>query len=230
MKHLIVTVGTSAIFNEEIGLVEPNRSNHDLRLLIKDYERSSDKSIAINKNVLDSLVRAHAQFWAKPETYKNTKNKRQRRQTSAELLSTYHLFTHQKAVPERVYLLASGTEEGFLAAEVVRQIMISAWGWKTVAVESVEKMHQKKAQEANQVHQNLIDCIDKTWNLKNESDVTINFTGGYKGTIPVLTRLASERGWPLFYQHEDNPESQIITFLKGDETKLVEVEFVEPGL
>jgi putative CRISPR-associated protein (TIGR02619 family) len=56
--------------------------------------------------------------------------------------------------------------------------------------------------------QNLLDLLD----IDRAEQVICNITGGFKGTIPIISVWASNHGYPLFYQHERARECVRIAF------------------
>ena len=202
MKTLIVMVGTSAIENDDIGRGPNFVDNKNLIAQVKSYKNSRYTQVESNLELFDQLVDAHKLFWTAPAAHKA--NPRWFRQTSAELISTHYLA--QKTRPERVFLLGSGTNEGWMAAKINASIMRDVWCW--------EKVHASRANGLDatmlDVTKRLKTCIDEEWNLSNETDVTINFTGGFKGTVAELTLLAASRSWKMCYQHEKSGEAVLI--------------------
>jgi len=202
MKNLIITVGTSAIMNEELGRGPEHRDNRTLVTAIEEYKSAVDRSVPGNQALLNDLLDAHRLYWNAPPRHRD--NPQWKRQTSAELRSTYYLMKGKVSeAPERVFLLASDTDEGWMAALVNQRIMQEVWGWHNVQAKRVEGLDKNM----KGVTDRLRACFDGDWGLTGEPDVTVNFTGGFKGTVPELTLVAADRKWRLFYQHEESSQA-----------------------
>lgn len=198
-KTLVVTVGTSAITNHDIGRAPNYRDNRSLMGLVSRYlSPQSDRRVSEWPELFQKLVDAHKEFWNAPQEYRDAA--RNRRQTSAELLSTHTLLTGytNRFEPERVCLIASDTDEGWFAALINQRVMEEAWGWRNVEKQQVTGLNAA----CFGLEKVLNECFFDRLQLDNE-DVVCNITGGYKGAIPEITLIAARHGWRLYYQHEE---------------------------
>jgi CRISPR/Cas system-associated protein Csm6 len=201
MKTLIVTVGTSAITNHDLGRAPGYRDNRSLMGLVSRYLAAPEgqKGVAGNQELFDKLLDAHKEFWNASPQYRDAP--RNRRQTSAELLSTYVLAhgSPHRFEPERVSLIASDTNEGWFAALINQRVMEEAWGWSSVDKVQVTGLNAS----CFGLEQALNECFFRRLHIQETDEVVCNITGGYKGAIPEITLIAARRGWRLYYQHEE---------------------------
>ena len=195
MKVLVITVGTSAITNDQIGAVD-GRNNTALRASVKKYQdlRKEHRTSALTERLSADLRDAHKLFWRKEKNY--IEFAAHQRQTSAELLSTHdllrlHLTKGWSKDLDRLLLLHSDTDDGKLAAGVNAEIL-RMWGWSDVVAAEVKALNETFVQ----VHQRLVDCFD-THLPETAGQVVVNITGGYKGTIPAVTLIAAKKRWMM---------------------------------
>jgi putative CRISPR-associated protein (TIGR02619 family) len=205
MSLLFVTVGMSSVRNEKIGAVG-DMDNSDLLAEVRRCFPAPGRSPADRAGLRDRLVEAHKRYWDMPREY--ITNPDNYRQTSAELISTYQMFTllaerYPGRTIDRIVLLASATSDGRFAADVVLGVMQS------------EKYSIPVAKDRIGVY--VIPGLDKEFVDLSEAIpamvrehrpdpakdlVHFNVTGGFKGTGVVIGMLAADYGFALFYQHE----------------------------
>ena len=210
MSVLFVTVGTSALTNERIGLVD-QRDNSALVKAVRDYREDQTKrkgEIGPYQHLFMELLEAHAAAWRKSNDFFLRKdglpNSRNYRATSAELLSTFLLARLATQIPpiEKLVLFASDTAEGMFAAELNRQVFQTPQYWEKVGVRDYQVYVERvdglddRIGSPGHVVQALIDKHCAT------GKVRINVTGGYKGFAALLGYLAAKRQYHLFYLHE----------------------------
>ncbi|MBY0502557.1 MAG: hypothetical protein K2X03_01520 [Bryobacteraceae bacterium] len=212
MKVLVITVGTSAITNDQIGAVD-GRNNTALRASVKRYLdlRKENRTLAMGEQLAADLRDAHKLFWRKPQDYLGFAA--HQRQTSAELLSTHdllrlHLTRGWSKDLDRLLLLHSDTDEGRLAAKVNAEILRTTWGWSDVVMAEVQALNEAFVD----VHQRLADCFAQHVPESPKPEVVVNITGGYKGTIPALTLIAAANKWMMYCKHESAAGPAAIAF------------------
>jgi hypothetical protein len=205
-------VGTSAITNHEIGRAPNYRDNRALMGEVSRYLNSRDQRVVVWPDLFDRLVRAHKDFWAAPPAYRDAV--RNRRQTSAELLSTWTLWTspQNSFVPQRVCLISSGTDDGWFATLINQRVMEEAWGWN-----GVEKF-QLPGLDAScfGLYQKFQQFFSESLLIPESEEVVWNITGGYKGAVPEITLIAAARRWRLYYQHEESNEAAWLEVVARD--------------
>ena len=202
-----MTVGTSAIRNNDIGKAPDYRDNRSLMGVVSRYLAPGvDQSDSAWPDLFQKLVDAHKAFWTAKPDYQNAP--RNRRQTSAELLSTHTLFTGSpdSFKPERVCLVASDTHDGWFAALLNQRVMEEAWGWRNVEKAQVEGLDES----CFGLEEKLNRCFFERMKLSGGDEVVCNITGGYKGAIPEITLIAASHGWRLYYQHEESSGAALL--------------------
>jgi putative CRISPR-associated protein (TIGR02619 family) len=213
MKWLLATVGTSAIYNEDLGRAPNYRDNRALMGRVSRFKGAADQTVSGNEALFNDLFAAHREFWKAPEVWKS--NRRHRRQTSAELISTRTLLEWRQFEPERICLLASDTAEGEFAAELNLRVMREVLGRRDVEARRVPGLDVRM----EGIFETLQQFFAKTLRIDDRDAVQFNVTGGYKGTVPMLTLIAERRKWSLFYQHEDYDEA-VCLLLDGGNPKI----------
>jgi putative CRISPR-associated protein (TIGR02619 family) len=234
---LFITVGTSALTARKLGegigtFASGASSGEKLRQDIARYLSSQSKALD-ESDLFKRIVQAHQVVWkgTQPKTGHLIPDGLsigdQIDRTSAEMTSTYFL-RMTNAVSEgflgrnwRVILLASSTPEGQFAAHVNACLLhdfllpspcnctcdLSETCKKNrVEVKIVPGLDAKNFN--GNTSQNLLDLLD----INRAEQVICNITGGFKGTIPIISVWASRHGYPLFYQHEKARECVRIAF------------------
>jgi CRISPR-associated protein (Cas_APE2256) len=214
---ILVSVGTTAIFNEEIGEAPPNDDpavwgtaykDGALRNLVDDYELYVDgmrrrpgpsMSFGPEAHLEQQLIEAHGRYWRKPAAY--TSDRARFRQTSAELTSTAVLvdkLAKAETSVQRIVLLGSDTPEGKLALAVNKAVMCAHFRPEiyAITVSGLDARFQDITAAIKAVIEGLCN--------PGSDDIYVNLTGGFKGTVVSLTCLAvmPEHRWRLYYQHE----------------------------
>jgi len=200
MNLLFVTVGTSAIENQEVGQAPDRQDNKLLLAEIVRYNRSTSRTRERWPKLFSDLVEAHKRYWDGMDgSY--TFNPDNRKQTSAELSSTMALLHDFKAKgiqpPDKLVLLASDTEEGEFAAQVNEATFRALLPWISLAVTRVKNLDERFSDFSQSIGQSV-----NEYRESGADNVVFNITGGYKGAIPAITALAISGGWTLYYQHE----------------------------
>jgi hypothetical protein len=207
---LFVTVGTSALTNDRVGIVPPKTSNETLRGQIDEYLADSTKVKGhpdSYKNLMEALYDAHHKLWSQPANFlsgKGPASRRIHRATSAELWSTYKIALARPDLKlDGIVLLASDTTEGNFAARLNQSVMKSPeyqaklnWGRLPVALETVEGLDA----EVNNPQVALKTLIDH--HHKSKKKVRLNITGGYKGLAAHIGELTFTNHYNYFYLHE----------------------------
>lgn len=235
---LVVTVGTSALTARRLGdpisgSVDESQAAAELRRSIQDYLGNLQAGGAAETDLFEEILNAHRSLWESirfaPSRLVSSAPPIGDRidTTSAEMTSTYFLRL-TGAVPDgflgrnwRVVLLASSTPEGQLAARLNARLIHdyllrprcectstnkAACNKGRVVVVTVQGLDERGF--TGSVSQNLLDALDAS----RAEQVICNITGGFKGTIPIVTVWASRHAFPLFYQHERAKECVRIAF------------------
>jgi CRISPR/Cas system-associated protein Csm6 len=190
MTVIFATVGTSALYNRDIGKGWPKEAL--LKKQIVRYQEDPEKNPEEWKDLFKDLVTVHAEVlqaaWDKKDHFR----------TSAELTSTMYLLGGkvEAANVAKIVYLASATRESEMAARVNEAVAKRRWPKLTIARDRIEGL------EAHFI--DVRDAIAKVVgkHVLQGHDVVFNITGGFKGAIPSIADLAREKGWKLFYQHE----------------------------
>jgi putative CRISPR-associated protein (TIGR02619 family) len=228
---LFVTCGTSALKN-----LQRERSSREAIALADSISKylsptcRDKESYATRHALLECVVAAHTAtlrcpHWAtEPLLYQST---------PAELISTFSLASELKSKNKTIaeaWLLASGTPEGRLAAEVNRQLFLKEplvglvkmsssdviRGWDERFIDITPPLYDLVARKKSALQQQL----------PRSAQVYFNITGGFKGAIPSITALAVRNSWRIYYQHETLKASTYFVF---DETQLVHMESQDDG-
>lgn len=190
MTVIFATVGTSALYNRDIGKGWPREAV--LKKQIVRYQEDPVKDPAEWRPLFRDLVTAHT------AVFQEAWDKKDHLRTSAELTSTMYLLGKkvEAANVATIVYLASATRESEMAARVNEAVAKKRWPKLAITTDRIEGL------EAHFV--NVRDAIAKVakTHVPAGHDVIFNITGGFKGAIPSIADLARERGWTLFYQHE----------------------------
>lgn len=196
---IFATVGTSAIYNEGLGLMWSDRQRNKLRNEVLRYREDVLKKPESWTVLFEDVVRAHKAFWSMPEPY--TRHEDNIHQTSAELVSTMSILLDASILrgrtAERIVFLASDTPEGRFAAEINAEVFRSQRKDLDVMVRTVTGLDHKFIQVTEALLDIVMQCRGS-----GTRNVLFNITGGYKGAVPSMTALAIDKDWELYYQHE----------------------------
>ncbi|KHE92480.1 MAG: putative CRISPR-associated protein [Candidatus Scalindua rubra] len=212
MSKLIITMcGTSAIFEclhnwkKRVG-GKMWRDREELVGALKQ-EQEDDKDAEykyLKERVIETL-----QPWLKrydPENGKYLEN------LSAELASLLAMERDKEIGPivqgDKVVLCHSDTIEGRLCAEANKEVINGQLKEWDVGIEQIDDLKIAEAEKfVKSGLKNLRDKINKLKESKPKRKIFLNITGGYKGTIPMLSRLAiDDKNIPLVYLFENNRE------------------------
>lgn len=189
MTVIFATVGTSALYNRDIGKGWPREAL--LKSKIGRYQDDKQKDPAEWEHLFQDLVTVHTDVlqdaWEKKDHFR----------TSAELTSTMYLLGKVEAAKiAKIVYLASATRESEMAARVNEAVAKKRWPKLVIARDRIEGL------EAHFIK--VRDAIAKVTgtHLSTGHDVIFNITGGFKGAIPSIADCAREKGWTVFYQHE----------------------------
>lgn len=231
MKHLIITtVGTSIFTNYQKKEVEMAWEDADNYRGISDYRKLEAKNDSASQYSTSDYKKAEdkiEQFWLQGikkvgEAWivsKNTPN----RHASAEITSILEIakkIRNEDVNAEiEVQLLATDTALSVSAAKLIGlffensdMVSVREFVKETDFVASLG-VKPKSGDIANAYYdaglQNLVDKLMGEGGIikkakKNEFNPVINFSGGYKSTIPVLTIIAQLEGIPMYYIYEDS--------------------------
>lgn len=193
MKYFFVTVGTSALYNRDIGKLLGVAIQDQIQKRLNTF-KTDPESYPDREDLLNSLVEAHQRYWNQPNAYRIPRNFLQ---TSAELTSSIPIL--EKKGPELTILLASDTEEGEFAAQVNLAVLQKRFGDLCFECHRVSGLDVEK--NFPDVYSALERVVRRYWS--NERDrVAFNVTGGYKAALLFVSALAIKNGWDLYYQHE----------------------------
>lgn len=231
MKHLIITtVGTSIFTNYQKKEVEAAWEDADNYRGISDYRKLEAKNDSASQYSTSDYKKAEdkiEQFWLKDikkvgEAWivsKTTPN----RHASAEITSILKIAEkiQEKDADAKieVQLLATDTALSVSAAKLIGLFFKNS---DIVSVREFEKetdfvaslgVKPKSGDVANTYYdtglQNLVDKLMGEGGIikkakKDGLNPVINFSGGYKSTIPVLTIIAQLENIPMYYIYEDS--------------------------
>lgn len=204
MVKIIATVGTSLItnFRKEIeknkDSMQNNRSNEygDIRAIL-DYIK--DKAFIEYKPLEDKIKKIKGML----VDFAGKSNS-----SCAEIKS---LLSIQKEIKDTlfIYLLASDSVSSALVAMIIKEVLEKQLnsGSKIYFNEAqdVIKGLQVKDREKFSM-EGMPNLVHRVYNIADDgysSNVILNITAGYKGTIPFLTILGQVNHFPLYYIFED---------------------------
>jgi putative CRISPR-associated protein (TIGR02619 family) len=212
MNILFVTVGTTALYNPDVGRApDGTRDNRALRADVERYRNVSDKRPERWADLKTRLVEAHRQYW----TVANAnywKDQKRFRETSAELTSSHFLIASLNLKFEKTVLLVSDTDDGRMAGDINRRVMEESLGWRGVSIQDVRTLDKDFVDPAPALRAALAES-----RLAKEDRVAFNMTGGFKGTVITLALLAAEENWEIYYQHESLAGVSCLTPPRADE-------------
>jgi putative CRISPR-associated protein (TIGR02619 family) len=195
MNIIFVTVGLTAIENPDIGRAPDGRSNATLGASVKQYKLDPIKEEARYVPLREDLCDAHKAFWEQCDDYRLSPLNCY--QTSAELLSTWLFLRRQHIDPQTIVLLASDTNDSQFAMEITRIQFVRLYPNATVVGAVIRDLDSelRVSPEAGRP-------IIRKYKRRADDDAYLNITGGFKGTVALLTILAREFSLRTFYQHE----------------------------
>ncbi len=120
---------------------------------------------------------------------------------------------------DEIILLHSDTAEGKLCAEINKELFGICFSEINSKIFPIKGLNTKKADDFVSI--GLNELLSKIWEIKdnnNCADCYLNITGGYKGSIPVLSILAKEMKIPIVYLFENCNE--IIRMYIDNENKI----------
>lgn len=193
---LLVTVGTSSIYNEGIGEVG-GRNAGSLHSEVDLYRRDPHKNPGRWSTLRDDLVAEHIRYWQQNEAY--TKNPEHFLQSAAELTSTYIWLTRPKEpVPiDRIILLATQTPDGIFAGAVVLGAMESEKYSIPVDKRNILVKPFLNLQSLKRTAPRICEIVEDNALGNN---IYLNLTGGYKSVAILAAQNARLHSWNLF-QH-----------------------------
>jgi CRISPR/Cas system-associated protein Csm6 len=190
MTVIFATVGTSALYNRDIG--KGWKREAILKSKIRSYQDNKQKDPTEWEHLFEDLVTVHA------EVFQSAWDKKDHFRTSAELTSTMYLLGNnvEAAKVAKIVYLASATRESEMAARVNEAVAKKRWPKLAIARDRIEGL------EAHYIE--VRDAIAKVAksHVPAGHNVIFNITGGFKGAIPSIADLARKEGWTVFYQHE----------------------------
>ncbi len=218
MTHVIITVGTSALTNEDIGKGKSGtKNNKALRDKVERFHKAADKSSPVWNAMKRELEDEHREFW---QPIPDKLDQKRLKQTSAELASTFVLI-HELAkkngnVPFKemlagtnLYLLSSDTDEGSFAAELNLLIMKNQWRAPHVTADRIQGLGAKNA---SRLDGDLSIWLSAFLMDHEEEHVVFNVTGGFKGAVVPITLAAREfKNAQLLYMHEDSGVGDLVS-------------------
>jgi len=206
MDFVFVTTGTSAITNEHIGTVTKSDKS-SLRPQVKLYLQDPTKKPERWTTLQNQLIQEHKSYWDQTKEY--VESKRNFLRTSAELVSTVLFVRQMGLAPRCIVLISSDTEDCWMAAQVNAAVMAPLFPEAKVVAERIPDL----TLDFNLLKGALETVVNKYH--RNENDPAyINITGGFKGTVALMTLLALRGGWKLFYQHDTRDEPVLIDLKK----------------
>jgi CRISPR/Cas system-associated protein Csm6 len=197
--HLVVTVGTSAIYNKDIGKRLGSNKQTELKLAIERYRGSTHKKRTDNEALFKSLVQEHKDYWSLTDKTAT--------QTSAELLSTPEILKEVR--PADILLVSSDTDEGDFAAQINREALPTIVPGVKVDSLRLAGLDVGGANPFEGVFVELGRQISSRYRDETHR-IAFNVTGGFKGTVLFVGALALERGWRVYYRHEDMQETMVM--------------------
>lgn len=214
MNIVFVTVGTSAVSNEELWEADSGLRPiipRDIHGFMNGLEEGEDPP----RGFENLLLSAHNAFWNKNNNYRC--NRAHRLKTSAEAISTYSARVSQlfelKAGRDKVVLLLSNTTLGQLCGRINKHL-IEKYVFATpaenedVTTETIKlsspEGFRTVAQDGHPIYPQILRVIEKHLD-GNNAEAFFNITGSYKGLIPAITHICTTRysnRSTILYLHE----------------------------
>jgi CRISPR/Cas system-associated protein Csm6 len=204
------------------GSPKSKRTRHTLqRENAAELERDTvGKHAKLEKEFLDELLNI-------PEADIPTElRQKDENRFSAEFSSLYLMDIHPQT--DKIVLLATDSGAGVFAARVNKRLIChrlmgasreAVTTWKNdiepsqyaplnqVQIVRVEKMRMDNAGDFERYGvPNLLKVIEDIDKNHPDDEKRVNFTGGFKGIIPVLTAIAWRYDWQIFYLYEDSSD------------------------
>ncbi len=209
MSKLIITMcGTSALFEHSNWRDRSNgREWKESENLIKQLETEARNSKSIEYNhqknqTISNLKKALNRYYENEEKGLDT--------LSAEIASLLAMEKDKEigaiTQEDKIMILYSDTIDGKLCAEVNKELIenYDKLNWKNTEIVKIEGLQPINAVKF--VETGLKNLLSKIKALKESNSghqIFINITGGYKGSIPVLSRAAIALKIPLVYFFEN---------------------------
>lgn len=218
MNILFITVGMSALENNHVGRASDDRDNASLKAEVRRYFNDPYQHEKHWMRLREDLIQAHLRYWNAGAAYQN--DTLHFEYTSAELTSTIFLLRglESQSLPERLVLLCSDTNKGKFAAHINAEALHHLH--PEIPVEAKHVPHLDVEFKDTRVELRRI--FDEVYRLRKGDQVTINITGGYKGTIPFLTWFAIKNDWKLYFQHLEHDSAVRLDFKDGETTTVKE--------
>jgi putative CRISPR-associated protein (TIGR02619 family) len=115
--------------------------------------------------------------------------------------------------PDRLVLLCSDTNPGKFAAHINEEVLRELNPRLPVESKEVPNLDV----QFKDIRAALEHIFEQDYRLQPGDRVTLNITGGYKGTIPFLTYFAMKnKDWQLYFQHRENNSTVRLEFKDGE--------------
>lgn len=207
MSKLIITMcGTSALFehsNWQDG--KGGRQWNKPKDLIDELENEGKNNESTynhqKKQIIGNLTRNFTRYYENDEKGLDT--------LSAELASLLAMAKDKEigaiTTDDKIILLYSDTVDGRLCAEANKEMMTkNRLNWKNTEIIEIAGLQTKDAVKFVKTGlNNLLSKIKELKESHSSYNIFINITGGYKGSMPVLSRAAIALKIPLVYFFEN---------------------------
>ncbi len=201
--RIITTVGTSLISN----FLEKNKS-----LASKVKELKEDISTKKNIHFSKEKWEEHTKQWVNPTSLKNniiSYGEKYKKKSCAELQSINQIAQGYKKV--EVILLSSYTLDGYLAATIIKKLLESEKildsNYKVILDETpVEGLVVDSAKDFQSKVINFLSSLIDRESKRQDAELVLNVTGGYKALIPYVTIIAQLKKIDLKYIYEESDE------------------------
>jgi hypothetical protein len=225
MNIVFVTIGTSALENEELW--DNNRElksevSSDRRAFIAGLEEEEP----IPAGLENHFLQAHLSFWTKARNFRH--DVRNRRLTSAEAISTdsakrSKVLELRQGI-DKVVLLLSNTELGKICGRlnehIFRQFLFDpgpAFA-NDVLTETIQGLAPQAlgagGHQLSAIYPQVLAHV-QTYLDGNDAQAFFNITGSYKGVIPPITHICATR-YPnrstVLYMHDQMPATITLKF------------------
>ncbi|MDR4497182.1 MAG: putative CRISPR-associated protein [Candidatus Scalindua sp.] len=214
MQKLIITMcGTSALF-ERSNWKEGGRGrvwgSHEKLISALENEvinKESEEYHYQKERAVKALQENLNRYYENAEKGLNT--------LSAELASLLAMEKDKEIGPltpdDKIILFYSDTIDGRLCAETNKEVIEKSEmlkeRWKVGGIIKIDELQTKNG--AAFVQNGLKSLVNKILQLKDSASnnqLILNITGGYKGTIPILSKLSMDLKVPLIYLFESSHE------------------------
>lgn len=216
---IITTVGTS-LLNDELITTRDALNNAD------KHDQGRDIKKAIED--YDDKVKEALSLLNKPyEDYSLSKSKADLGKLSAEIASLIKIKDHVEKERMnnigKIILLSSDTYSGEFCADV-NKLFISniALADEILSPVKINNLETKKMESFKSGIESLWNILEGINNAnKDNFQIALNITGGYKGAIPSITRFARISNCTLFYLHIDSDELLEIEYITDSDNSEV---------